>query len=213
MKQSRSERFSEPKRVAIYVRVSTSDGRQSTEMQETELKEFIKAREWKLAGVYSDNASGTTNKRPDLQRLMSDAFMRRIDVVCVWKMDRYARSLKDLVNMLGQLQDVGCEFVSLRDHLDFSTAQGRLLAQLLGSFAEFEASLARERVMAGLQNARRKGVKLGRPKQYSDVEICRLRNEGLSYSKIQERTGAPPTSIRRALCSAATKTRSNSGVS
>lgn len=185
------------KRVGIYARVSSLD--QSTEMQVQELKEYCKARAWQLVMVCEDKASGTNDKRPQLQTLLNAASQRKIDVVLVWKLDRFARSLKDLMSMLTQLKDLGIEFVSLKDSIDLTTAQGRLLAQLLGAFAEFEASLIRERVRAGLRNAVRKGKKLGRKPTVDAEHVKKLRAKGRSLSEIAEAVGCTRSAVSKTL--------------
>lgn len=189
------------KRVGIYARVSSLD--QSTEMQVQELREYCKARGWELTMVCEDKASGTTDKRPQLQALMSAASQRKIDIVLVWKLDRFARSLKDLIKMLGELRELGIEFISLRDSIDLTTAQGRLLAQLLGAFAEFEASLIRERVRAGLRNAIRKGKKLGRKPTVNVARVQSLRSKGQSLSEIARAVGCTRSAVSKTLKKAA----------
>lgn len=150
--------------------------------------------------IFEDKASGTaTKKRPQLQALMKAASQRQIDIVLVWKLDRFARSLKDLVTMLSQLQELGVEFISLKDSIDLTTSQGRLLAQLIGAFAEFEASLIRERVKAGLKNAKANGVKLGKPQQIDTQLVAKLRADGLSYRQIAKRLGYTSTGIFNAM--------------
>jgi len=150
-------------RVALYIRVSTFE--QHPEMQLNSLREYAAARGWLIVGEFIDEGvSGSKESRPALNRLMTDARQRRFDVVLVWKIDRWGRSLKHLVTSLSDLNDYGVAFVSLRDSLDLSTASGRLMMQLLGCFAEFEKSLIQERVRAGLQHARSKGRVLGRPR-------------------------------------------------
>ena len=164
-------------RVALYARVSTLAG-QSPEMQLVELREYAGRRGWSVVGEYiDDGVSGTKESRPALNRLMADAKQRRFDVIAVWKIDRFGRSLRHLVNSLAELESLGVSFVSLRDSLDLSSPAGRLMAQLLGAIAEFERSLITERVRAGIRNARNKGRTLGRPRLEVDGgRISRLRN-------------------------------------
>jgi DNA invertase Pin-like site-specific DNA recombinase len=152
------------KRVALYARVSTSNGQQDPEMQLAELREYAARRDLTIAGEYVDHVSGSKESRPALNKLMQDAHSRKFDAVLVWKIDRWGRSLKHLVTSLADLDAYGIAFVSLRDSLDLSTPSGRLMMQLLGAMAEFERSLIVERVRAGLQNAKNKGARLGRPK-------------------------------------------------
>src|SRR5213083_2737323 len=149
-------------RVALYARVSTLLG-QSPEMQLVELREYAARRGWLVIGEYVDRASGIKESRPALNRLMTDARRRKFDMIVVWKIDRFGRSLKHLVNALAELESLGVAFVSLKDSLDLTTASGRLLFQLVAAMAEFERSLIQERVRAGIRNARAKGRRLGRP--------------------------------------------------
>jgi len=116
---------------------------------------------------------------------MSDACRRRFDAILVWKIDRFGRSLKHLVNALAELAALGVAFISLRDNLDLSTPSGRLMMHLLAAMAEFERALIQERVCAGLRNARAKGRRLGRPRVIVDVSrIASLREQGRSWSEI-----------------------------
>jgi DNA invertase Pin-like site-specific DNA recombinase len=172
-------------RVALYARVSTCNG-QDPEMQLSELREYAGRRGWEIAGEYTDHGvSGSKDSRPELDRLMADAHRRKCDVVLVWKLDRFARSLKFLVNSLAELEARGVAFVSLRDNLDLSTPSGRLMFQIIGAMAEFERSLIQELVRAGLRNARAKGKKFGRPRIRVDADqVAALRREGLSWSQV-----------------------------
>lgn len=134
------------------------------EVQLNDLRPFAEQRGWQLIESYIDQGvSGSKDSRPALNRLMVDAQQRRFDVVVTWKLDRYARSLRHLVNSLAEFESLGVQFVSLKDNLDLTTASGRLMFQIIGAMAEFERSLIQERVRAGLRNARAKGKVLGRP--------------------------------------------------
>jgi DNA invertase Pin-like site-specific DNA recombinase len=153
------------KRVAVYARVSTLNHCQDPELQLRELREFAHARGFQITREYVDRGvSGSKESRPELNRLIADASQRKFDAVLVWKLDRFARSLKHLINALAQFEALGVAFVSLRDNLDLTTPSGRLMFQIIGAMAEFERSLIQERVRAGLQHARAKGKLLGRPK-------------------------------------------------
>jgi DNA invertase Pin-like site-specific DNA recombinase len=177
-------------RVALYARVSTSNGHQDPEMQLRELREYAKHRELTIIGEYVDRLSGSKESRPALNRLMADASARKFDAVLVWKLDRFARSLKHLVNALAEFEALGVAFVSLRDNLDLSTPSGRLMFQIIGAMAEFERSLIQERVRAGLRNARAKGKRLGRPRAVVDAaRIGALRSAGASWRTISEELG------------------------
>ncbi len=151
-------------RAAFYVRVSTSNHQQDPEMQLGDLRPFAAARGWQRVEPYVDRMTGSKESRPALNRLMADAKQRKFDVVVVWKLDRFARSLKHLINALAEFEALGVAFVSLRDNLDLTTPSGRLMFQIIGAMAEFERSLIQERVCAGLRNARAKGRVLGRPR-------------------------------------------------
>jgi DNA invertase Pin-like site-specific DNA recombinase len=187
-------------RVAFYSRVSTLHG-QDPELQLRELREYATHRGWSLVREYVDRGvSGAKESRPGLNELMADAHRRAFDVVLVWKLDRFGRSLRHLVNALAELEARGVAFVSLRDNLDLTTPAGRLMFQIIGAMAEFERSLIRERVRAGLRNARAKGKRLGRPK--ADVDVARvkeLRNSGRSWRAIAKQMGLGLGTVVRAL--------------
>jgi DNA invertase Pin-like site-specific DNA recombinase len=174
-------------RVALYARVSTLNG-QHPEMQLSELREYGARRGWQIVSEYVDEGvSGSRERRPQLDRLMADAHRRKFDLIAVWKIDRFGRSLRHLVNALADLDAYGIAFVSLRDNLDLSTPSGRLMFQVIGAMSEFEKSLIQERVRAGLRNAVARGVRLGRPKRTVDAaEIARLRASGASWREVAE---------------------------
>lgn len=186
-------------RVALYARVSTSNGQQDPEMQLRELREHAERRGWQIAEVYTDaGVSGSKDSRPALNRLMVDAKQRRFDAVLVWKLDRFGRSLRHLVNALAELEALGVAFVSLRDNLDLATPSGRLMFQIIGAMAEFERSLIQERVKAGLRNAKAKGKRLGRPPVVIDqVEVLELRKSGESWRAIAEKLGVGAGTVHR----------------
>jgi DNA invertase Pin-like site-specific DNA recombinase len=130
---------------------------------------------------------------------MNDARQRKFDAVLVWKLDRFGRSLKHLVNALADLEGYGVAFISLRDNLDLSTASGRLMFHIIGAMAQFERSLIQERVRAGLRNARCKGTRLGRPKLVLDAtRIAALRSQGLSWASVATKLGVGEATVRRA---------------
>jgi DNA invertase Pin-like site-specific DNA recombinase len=178
-------------RVAIYARVSTLNHGQDVNLQTRELQQFAVARGWHVAGEYVDaGVSGAKDSRPELNRLMADAKRRRFDAVLVWKLDRFGRSLRHLVNALAEFESLGIAFVSLSDNLDLSTASGRLMFNIIGAMAEFERELIRERVRAGMKNAKAKGARIGRPRVNVDAsQIARLRNGGASLREIALRLG------------------------
>jgi DNA invertase Pin-like site-specific DNA recombinase len=186
-------------RVALYARVSTLNN-QDPEMQLAELREYAGRRGWEIVEEFTDQGvSGCQESRPALNRLMSDACRRRFDAVLVWKIDRFGRSLKHLVNALAELAALGVAFVSLRDNLDLSTPSGRLMFQIIGTMAEFERALIQERVRAGLRNALAKGKRLGRPRVIVDISrVASLRARGNSWSQIQTELGVSKGTAQRA---------------
>jgi DNA invertase Pin-like site-specific DNA recombinase len=190
----------QPTKVAIYARVSTSNHGQDVGMQILEIREYCERRGLTIIGEYIDvGFSGSKDSRPELNRLMADAHCRRFDAVCVWKLDRFGRSLRHLVNALADLESLGISFISLKDSLDLSTPSGRLMFQIIGAMAEFERALIQERVKAGLRNARAKGRRLGRPRVNVDhSRIALLRQQGLSWTKIAGDLGIGEGTVRRA---------------
>jgi DNA invertase Pin-like site-specific DNA recombinase len=172
-------------RVALYARVSTMNG-QHPEMQLAELRDYAARRGWQVVDEYIDEGvSGSKESRPSLNRLMADAHSRRFDMVACWKIDRFGRSLKHLVNALADLDSYGVAFLSLKDNLDLSTPSGRLMFQIIGAMAEFERALTVERVRSGLTAARARGKKLGRPRRIVDGDrILKMASDGVSLRNI-----------------------------
>lgn len=163
-------------RVALYVRVSTGD--QTVENQEAELRRVAGLRGWEIVGVFDDcGISGTKgrDKRPAFDRLLRGVNRRDFDMVAAWSVDRLGRSLQDLVGFLGELHAAGVDLYLDRQGLDTSTPAGKAMFQMLGVFAEFEASIIRERVRAGIKRAREKGTKSGRAFGRPRVDAARER--------------------------------------
>jgi DNA invertase Pin-like site-specific DNA recombinase len=187
-------------RTAIYARVSTTNHGQDVSLQTREMRQFAEARGWELADEYVDQGvSGAKDSRPELNRLMADAHKRRFDVVLVWKLDRFGRSLRHLVNALAEFESLNIAFVSLSDNLDLSTASGRLMFQIIGAMAEFERALIQERVRAGIRNARAKGRRIGRPRVAVDAaRIAALRASGLSWPSIAREMGVSVGTVYQA---------------
>ena len=156
---------------------------------------------WQVAGEYVDvGISGTKEKRPELDRMLTDAHPRRFDAVVVWKFDRFARSVSHLLRALETFRALGIEFVSLSEQVDTSTPMGKMVFTVLGAVAELERSLIVERVKAGLRNARAKGKRLGRPPLVVDRgRIARLRTQGRSWREITTETGISKGTAQRAL--------------
>lgn len=186
------------KRVAIYIRVSTLD--QDTHLQSRELMEYVQARGWDVHQVFEEKITGTHANRKMLKELQADARQRKFDILLVWKLDRIFRSLKDCINCLQEFAELGIEFVSLKDTgIDMTTPSGKLLLHILAAFAEFEGSIIRMRVKAGLEAAKAKGKRLGRPKVRNDDKIRLLRAQGRSIRAIAKELGTSVGAVQRAL--------------
>ncbi len=191
----------EKKRCAIYTRVSSDS--QKVDAQEHELREFAERRGWTVYKVYSDKGvSGAKESRPALNQLMRDCRSRRVDVVAVWKFDRFARSVKQLVTSLDEFHSLGIDFVSLTEQVDTTTPMGTLVFQILGAVAQLERSLIRERTVAGLREARRKGKRLGRPPvNLSPTLIARIRadrmNGAMSFRTLAKKHGVTLWCVQR----------------
>jgi DNA invertase Pin-like site-specific DNA recombinase len=187
------------KRAAIYARISTSD-QKSLGNQLDQMKSYIKSRNWLHVKQVEEIASGAKT-RPKRQELLKMARRREIDVIVVWKLDRWGRSVSDVTATLNELQELGVGFVSITEALDFTTAMGRAMAGLLSVFSEFERDLLRERVKWGLENARKKGVRIGRPGYSLSVrnKILKLHKDGVSQAEIERRTGISRRSVGRIL--------------
>lgn len=185
--------------VATYSRVSTQRADQKPEVQVQELRRYCKARGFKIAHELVDRATGSTDERAGFKKLMGLVRSREVDAVIVVKLDRLFRSLKHLVNTLSEFEALGVKFIATKDQVDLTTPAGRLFIQILGSLAEFERELIRERVLLGLDHARRSGKVLGRPKVNDDERIRALRSSGLSYRKIEKQLGISSGAVWRAL--------------
>jgi putative DNA-invertase from lambdoid prophage Rac len=149
-------------RAALYVRVSTFDQEPENQLQEP--RRYALARAWTATEYVDRGVSGAKDRRPALDQLMADAKRRKIDVVICWKLDRFGRSLAHLINAIQTLTDAAVGFTAMNEGIDKSSATGRLMLGILGSFAQFERERIRERVSAGLARAKAQGKRLGRPK-------------------------------------------------
>jgi DNA invertase Pin-like site-specific DNA recombinase len=181
----------QPRRAAIYARVSTTNHGQDVSMQTRDLEQFAQARGWRLVDSYLElGISGSKDKRPQLDRLMADAHKRRFDIVIVWRFDRFARSVSHLLRALETFNALGIAFLSLSEQMDTTTPTGKMIFTVLGAVAELERSLIVERVRAGLRNARAKGKTLGRPRRIVDhAKIVALRASGASWPTIAKKLG------------------------
>jgi DNA invertase Pin-like site-specific DNA recombinase len=185
-----------PKRVALYVRVST--GEQNADLQVNELTEYAVFRKWEVVENYVDKMSGAKDRRPALDRLMADAKRGKFDVVAVWRFDRFARSTSHLLRALEEFAALGIDFVSLQESIDTSTPMGKMVFTILASVAELERSTIRERVMAGQRAAKKRGVRFGRPTVDVDAALVgKLRSKGLSWRDISAQVGVPKDTLIR----------------
>jgi DNA invertase Pin-like site-specific DNA recombinase len=167
----------ETKAGSTFVRVSS--GEQHTEMQERALREYVQRRGWLLHKIYRDKCTGAIASRPGLEELLKDCRRRAIDVVVVWKFDRFARSLKNLIAGLELCRALGIDFVSVTEAVDTSLPAAEMLFQMIGAVAQFERSLIAERVQSGLANARANGKVLGRPplRKLTRKDVADLRKQ------------------------------------
>ena len=186
-------------RAGLYARVSTND-QQTLPMQSRALREYAARRGWTIALQVREVNSGAA-RREAREKVLEAARRREIDLVLVWRLDRWGRSVTDLLATLQELEHLGVGFVSLTEALDLTTPAGRAMAGLLAIFAEFEREILRERTRAGLAHAREKGKRLGRPitAGLQATEIRKLYRAGLAKAEIARQLHIGRTSVRRIL--------------
>ena len=192
-------------RAGLYARVSTND-QQTLPMQNRALRDYAARRGWVIVMQVKEVGSGAT-QRPMREQLIDVARRREIDMVLVWRLDRWGRSVTDLLATMQELEHLGVGFVSLTEALDLTTPAGRAMAGLLAVFAEFEREILRERVRAGLAHARANGKRLGRPltAALQSDRVRKLRRSGLSKSSIARQLNIGRTSVRRILAASPRK--------
>ena len=188
-------------RAGLYARVSTND-QQTLPMQLRALREYAARRGWTTTMQVKEVGSGAAQRKMR-EQLIDAARRREIDVVLVWRLDRWGRSVTDLLVTLTELEHLGVGFISLTEALDLTTPAGRAMAGLLAVFAEFEREVLRERVRTGLAHARANGKRLGRPLTagLQTDQVRKLRRAGISKSEIARRLNIGRTSVRRILTS------------
>jgi DNA invertase Pin-like site-specific DNA recombinase len=190
-------------KAALYARVSTQNHHQDPEVQLRDLRDLCQRKGWEIAGEYIDKGvSGTKQSRPELNRLMADASMKKFDVVAVWKFDRFARSSQHLLKALESFQGLGIAFVSHTEGIDTETVIGKMVFTVLGAVAEMERSLTVERIRAGMRNAKAKGHKPGpkQPRIALDIEAIRARIAAKeSQRDIAKSLGVSPALITKRL--------------
>jgi len=186
-------------RVGLYCRVSTID--QNCELQIRELREFCLRRGWTISGEFIDHGvSGAKDSRPELDKLMKSARRREWEICVVWRFDRFARSVKHLVMALEEFQSLGIGFVSYQEALDTSTPIGKAMFTIIGAMAELERNVVRERVRAGVRNARRNGKQLGRKRVVFDrSRVVELRDGGATVREIATTLGIGRGTVQRFL--------------
>jgi len=194
-----SRRQAKMLRAGLYARVSTTD-QQTLAMQMRALREYAARRGWAIAIQVREIGSGAVERKAR-EQLMEAARRREIDVVLVWRLDRWGRSVTDLLATLQELDHLSVGFVSLTEALDLTTPAGRAMAGLLAIFAEFEREILRERTRAGLVQARLNGKRLGRPitAGLHAAEIRKLHRAGIAKAEIARRLEIGRTSVRRIL--------------
>lgn len=186
-------------RAGLYARVSTND-QQTLAMQNREMREYAARRGWMIAMQVREVNSGAA-RREAREKMLEAARRREIDIVLVWRLDRWGRSVTDLLATLQELEHLGVGFVSLTEALDLTTPAGRAMAAMLAVFAAFEREVLQERTRAGLAHARQNGKRLGRPATAAvhAAEIRELHRAGVSQSEIARRIQVGRTSVRRIL--------------
>jgi DNA invertase Pin-like site-specific DNA recombinase len=184
------------KKAAIYGRVSTTD--QNVESQFCDLRQMAAQRGYKIVAEYSDTISGAKAKRPGLDQLMSDARRHRFDVVMVWALDRMARSVRHLLEVLDDLNHLNIDFVSFRENIDTSGPLGRAMIVIVSAISELERSLIVERVRAGMRGARLEGRQIGRARLDIDSEqVVSDRRGGMSLTQVAKRNSISRESVCR----------------
>ena len=186
-----------PMTCAIYTRVSTKE--QDTAMQFEEIEQYCLKRELTITKRYTDTASGSKRDRAGLGQLMADAREHKFGSVIVYRFDRFARSLSQLVSALDEFRSLGIEFASIHENIDTTTPQGKLIFGIFGSIAEFEREIIRERVRSGLAAAKRRGKRLGaKPKHaHKADEARRLIDSGLTTRQVARQVGCSFNTVAR----------------
>ncbi len=186
-------------KAALYARVSTSD--QDPGLQVDDLRRLAAQRGWEVVGVFVDHGvSGTKDRRPALDDLMTLVRQGRVDGVVVWRFDRFARSTRHLVEALNEFRARGVEFVSMQEQIDTGTTMGKAMFTVIAAMAELERDIIRERVKAGVDRARAQGRLLGRPRRSVDVEAAvEMLRAGRSQRSVAMALKVPRGTLRGAL--------------
>jgi len=192
-------------RIGICARVSTRD--RSCELQVRDLRADCAARGFDLVREYVDAGhSGAKDSRPELNKLVDDARKRQFDAIVVWRFDRFACSTKHLLSALEEFRSLGVQFISYQENIDTNSALGQALFTIVSAVAQLERDLIRERVSAGIRNARANGKKLGRPMRTVDPDrILEMRADGQTLEQIAENLGVGYGTVRARLQNALAK--------
>jgi DNA invertase Pin-like site-specific DNA recombinase len=193
--------MTKPLRVALYARVSTSNKGQDVGLQLDELRQVAGQRGWLVQAEFVDEGiSGSKDSRPELDRMMAAARAGKLDLVAVWKFDRFARSTSHLVTALEEFRLLGVSFVSLREQVDTSTPMGKAMFTIIAAISELERDLIRERVIAGVRRAQAMGKHCGRPKREIDLRAAKaLLAQNLSVRQVADMLGLPRSTLQRRL--------------
>jgi putative DNA-invertase from lambdoid prophage Rac len=197
-------------KVATYLRVST--GQQTVENQRQELARYVEARGWTIVREFADEGiSGASTRRPAFEALLADARRRRFQAVCVAKLDRFGRSLKDLVLSLEELQSLGITFISIGEGIDFSSSSGRLQFHILSALAQWERERIADRVRSGMARAKAQGKRFGRREREVPEDVL-APVRGLSTREAAKRLGVSPATAFRWLRKGASSTPPKTGL-
>ena len=187
-------------RVAIYARVSTTGKGQDPELQLEELRQVASQRGWQVVAEYADEMSGSKDQRPGLDQLMVAARSGKLDMVAVFRFDRFARSTRHLLIALEEFRVLGVDFVSLREQVDTSTPMGKAVFTIIAAVAELEKDIIRERVKAGIARAKSQGKHCGRPRIEFDVRpALALLGEGRPLREVASILDVSRSTLRRRL--------------
>ena len=183
-------------RAGLYARVSTRHG-QDVNLQLDDLQRVADQRGWESVEYVDEGISGSKDSRPALDRMLTDARAGKLDIIAVWRFDRYGRSLQHLVRSLAEFDSLGIEFLSITESIDTGSPMGRVVFNIMGSLAQFEVELTRERIAAGMAKARRDGKQIGRPKKKLDMDrVLRLQKSGMPMCEIARFLDVPRSTIR-----------------
>ena len=189
------------KRVVIYARVSTNE--QNCDRQVAELEQVVKNNNWELVDTYVDEGySRTTTTRPELDRMMKDAFVRKFEMVITLELSRLGASLKHMIEIVDKFKEKKIQLFIVNQQIDTSSATGYMFFSIMTSIANYERELISERVKSGLENAKRKGIVLGRKTNLTpevEEQIIQLKSEGVGYNTLAKRLSVSVKTIRKVL--------------